>query len=94
MLGAEYLRLKEHFYQFNLFAMENKTSLSKHKFLVSLSVNTGKSIEFFEEIIFLYFEVIKEEKEYEKEQHYLIIIDRFKGQGNEILIDLCFKRNR
>ena len=38
--------------------------------------------------------MIKEEKEYEKEQHYLIIIDRFKGQGNEILIDLCFKRNR
>ena len=68
--------------------------MSKHKFLVLTSVNTGKSIEFFEEIIFLYFEMIKKEKEYEKEQHYLITIDRFKGQDNDILIDLCFKRNR
>ena len=70
--------------------------LPKHNFRASFSVkftnnvwpNTGKSIEFFEEITFPYFEIVKTEKRYAKEQHYLIIMTYLKD--NYILKDLLW----
>jgi len=75
--------------------------LPKFKFPRSFSVsytenhwsNTEKSIEFFEEIIFPYINMVKEEKGYPKEQHCLIIMDTFKGQDNDVLKELCSDNN-
>ena len=75
--------------------------LPKYVFPKSFSVgytvnhwsNTEKSVEFFEDIIFPYFEKVKKEKELPMEQHSMVIMDTFKGQDNDTLKELCFKNN-
>lgn len=53
--------------------------------------NTEKSVELFQKIIFPYFKTVKSSKKYPKEQMSLIIMDTFKGQENDIVLDLCKK---
>lgn len=40
----------------------------------------------------LNFDMVKEEKGYAEEQHYLMIMNTFKGQNNDILKYLCFEK--
>ena len=56
-------------------------------------LNTYKSIEFFEQIIFPYLKMTKQEKCYPKQQHSLIVMDTFKGLDNDTLKELCSKSN-
>ena len=56
-------------------------------------MNSDTFIEFFKEIILLYFEIVKEEKGYAKERHYLIIMNTFKGPNNVILKYLYSEKN-
>ena len=51
--------------------------------------NREKSVDFFKNIVFPYFEKVKTEKNYPKEQVSLVIMDTFKGQDNPILEKLC-----
>ena len=53
--------------------------------------NTEKSVDLFQKIIFSYFKTVKSSKKYPKEQMSLIIMDTFKGQENDIVLDLCKK---
>ena len=74
-------------------------SLPKYDFPVSFSVgftmnrwlNTDKSIEFFEEIIFPYLLLVKVEKGLPQEQRSLGIMDTFKGQDNGVIKEFCSK---
>ena len=74
-------------------------SLPKYEFPASFSVgftkshwsNTDKSIEFFDDIIFPYLQQEKEEKGLPQEQHWLVIMNNFKGQDNDILKEFCAK---
>ena len=54
-------------------------------------LNTKKSIELFEKVIFPYLKQAKTSLEYPKEQVTLIIIDTFKRQDNDVILDLCEK---
>ena len=53
--------------------------------------NTGKSVELFQKVIFPYLKNVKLSKKYPKEQMSLIIMDTFKGQDNDIVLNLCKK---
>ena len=53
--------------------------------------NTEKSVELFQKVIFPYLKNVKLSKKYPKEQMSLIIVDTFKGQDNDIVLDLCKK---
>ena len=53
--------------------------------------NTEKSVELFQKVIFPYLKNVKLSKKYPKEQMSLIIIDTFKGQENDIVLNLCKK---
>ena len=53
--------------------------------------NTEKSIELFEEVIFPYLKQAKVSLKYPKEQMSLIIMDTFKGQDSDVILDLCEK---
>ena len=55
--------------------------------------NTEKSKELFKDIIFPYLEKVKVNLKYPKEQLSLIIMDTFKGQDNEAVLELCRKNN-
>ena len=82
-----------------IYGGKTKRSLPRYEFPASFSVgftenhwsNTDKSLEFFDEIIFPYFEKKKEENGLHKEQHSLVIMDTFKGQDNDILKEFCSK---
>ena len=50
--------------------------------------NTEKSTERFEKVIFLYLKQVKAGHKYPKEQMSLIIIATFKGQDNDVILDL------
>ena len=75
-------------------------SLPKYDFLVSYSVgftkndwpNTDKSVEFFDEIVFPYLQLVKEEKGLPQGQHSLVNMDTFKGKDNGIIKEFCSKR--
>ena len=43
------------------------------------------------DIIFLYLQIVKKEKFIPKDQYSLVIMDRFKGQDNDLLKKLCDK---
>ena len=51
--------------------------------------NMEKSIELFEKVIFPYLEQAKASLKYPREQMSLIIMDNFKGQDNDVILDLC-----
>ena len=53
--------------------------------------NMEKSIELFEKVIFPYLEQTKASLKYPREQMSLIIMDTFKGQDNDVILDLCEK---
>ena len=53
--------------------------------------NKEKSFELFEKVIFLYLKQAKACLKYTKEQMSLIIMDTFKGQDNDAILDLCKK---
>lgn len=53
--------------------------------------NTEKSAELFKTVIFPYLKQVKSNLKYPKEQMSLIIMDTFKGQDNDLVIDLCKK---
>ena len=53
--------------------------------------NTEKSIELFEKVIFPYLKQAKASLKYPKEQMSLIIMDTFKEQDNDMILDLCKK---
>ena len=53
--------------------------------------NTEKSVELFQKVIFPYLKNVKLSKKYPKEQVSLIIIYTFKGQDNDIVLNLCKK---
>ena len=53
--------------------------------------NTEKSVELFQKVIFPYLKNVKLSKKYSKEQMSLIIMDTFKGQDNDIVLNLCKK---
>ena len=80
---------------------KTKRSLPKFKFPNSFSVtftenhwlNTDKSVEFFEEIIFPYLDKVKKENRYPNEQYSPIAMDTFKGQDNDTLKELCSQNN-
>ena len=55
--------------------------------------NTEKSKELFKDIIFPYLQKVKVNLKYPKEQLSLIIMDTFKGQDNEAVLELCRKNN-
>ena len=55
------------------------------------SSNMEKSIELFEKVIFSYLKQAKASLKYTKEQMSLIIMDFFKGQDNDVILDLCEK---
>ena len=63
-----------------------------HSSSVLQRTNTDTFIEFFREIMLLNFDMVKEEKGYAEEQHYLIIMNTFKGQNSDILKYLCFEK--
>ena len=76
---------------------KTKRILPKFNFPKSFSVSftenywssTSKSVEFLINTVFLYFEKVKGEKCIPKEQYYLVTIDTFKGQDNDIPKQLC-----
>ena len=84
-----------------IYQRKSRHCLPKFNFLDSLSINftknhwlnIDKSIEFFKEIIYPYLKMRKEGKGYHKEQHSLIIMDTYKGEGNDTLEELCFGNN-
>ena len=51
--------------------------------------NMEKSIELFEKVIFPYLKQVKLSLRYPKEQMSLLIMDTFKGQDNDVILDLC-----
>ena len=53
--------------------------------------NTEKSIELFEKVIFPCLKQLKASLKYPKEQMSLIIMDTFKGQDNNVILNLCQK---
>ena len=53
--------------------------------------NTEKSVELFQKVIFPYLKNVKLSKKYPKEQMLFIIMDTFKGQDNDIVLNLCKK---
>ena len=53
--------------------------------------NMEKSIELFEKVVFPYLKQAKASLKYPKEQMSLIIMDTFKGQDNDVILDLCKK---
>ena len=53
--------------------------------------NTEKSIELFEKVIFPYLKQAKASLKYPKEKMSLIIMDTFKGEDNDVILDLCEK---
>ena len=53
--------------------------------------NKEKSIELFKKVIFPYLKQAKATLKYPKEQMSLIIMDPFKGQDNNMILDLCEK---
>ena len=53
--------------------------------------NTEKSIELFEKVIFPYLKQAEASLKYPKEQMSLIIMDNFKRQDNDVILDLCGK---
>ena len=53
--------------------------------------NTEKSIELFEKVIFPYLKQAKASLKHPKEQMSLIIMDTFKGQDKDVILDLCEK---
>ena len=53
--------------------------------------NTEKSVELFQKVIFPYLKNVKLSKKYPKEQMSLIIMDMFKGQNNDIVLNLWKK---
>ena len=53
--------------------------------------NTEKSVELFQKVVFPYLKNVKLSKKYPKEQMSLIIMDKFKGQDNNIVLNLCKK---
>ena len=80
-----------------IYKVKTKRFLPKFKFPSTFSLsytenhrsNTGKSIEFFEQIIFPYLKMVKRENGYPEEQYAFIIMDSFKGQDNDRLRELC-----
>ena len=73
--------------------------LPKYDFPVNFSVsftinywsNTKKSIKFFYETVFPYFEKIKEEKRFPKGKHSVVIMDTIKGENNDMLKKIVLK---
>ena len=53
--------------------------------------NTEKLVELFHKVIFPYLKKVKLSKKYSKEQMSLTIMDTFKGQDNDIVLNLCKK---
>ena len=53
--------------------------------------NKEKSIELLKKVIFPYLKQAKASLKYPKEQMSLIIMDHFKGQDNNMILDLCEK---
>ena len=51
--------------------------------------NTEKSIELFEKVTFLNLKQVKVSLKYLKKQMSLIIMDTFKRQDNDVILDLC-----
>ena len=82
-----------------IYTGKTRRSLRKYEFPALFSFgftknhwsNTDKSIEFFDEIIFLYLEKMKQENGVPQEQHSLVIMDTFKGKDNDILKEFCSK---
>ena len=82
-----------------IYRRKMKQGLSKFNFPKSFSVlfsenhcsNSSKSVTFFMDIIFLYLQIVKKEKCIPKDQYSLVIMDRFKGQDNDLLKKLCDK---
>ena len=80
-----------------IYKVKTKRFLPKFKFPSTFSLsytenhrsNTGKSIEFFEQIIFPYLKMVKRENGYPEDQYAFIIMDSFKGQDNDRLRELC-----
>ena len=80
-----------------IYKVKTKRFLPKFKFPSTFSLsytenhrsNTGKSIEFFEQIIFPYLKMVKREKRYPEDQYAFKIMDSFKGQDNDRLRELC-----
>ena len=54
-------------------------------------VEYGKPIELFKKVIFPYLKQAKSGLKYLKERMPLIIMDFFKGQDNDVILDLCEK---
>ena len=82
-----------------IYRRKMKQGLSKFNFPKSFSVlfsenhcsNSSKSVTFFMDIIFLYLQIVKKKKCIPKDQYSLVIMDRFKGQDNDLLKKLCDK---
>ena len=55
--------------------------------------NTEKSLSFFKKIVLPYFKNVRKVKGYPDEQMSLIIMDTFKGQGNDEVAKLCRSNN-
>ena len=78
---------------------KTKRCLPKFKFPGNFNVtysdnhwsNTEKSIELLEKVIFPYLKQVKESLHFPKEQMSFIIMDTFKGQDNDLFLDLCKK---
>ena len=51
--------------------------------------NTEKSLSFFNKIVFPHFKNVRKAKGYPDEQMSLVIMDTFKGQGNDEVVKLC-----
>ena len=84
-----------------IYAEKTERSLPKYSFPPSFLVtftenhwlNTEKSFELFKEISFPYLKDTKQSKSYSLEQHALIIMDTFKGQGNDTLKKMYAENN-
>ena len=80
----------EIFYQHKPFIWENKTNFAEIQLSkIIFSVVHGKLLvqylkKFLINTVFPYLEKVKEEKCIPKEQYYLVTIDTFKGQDNDI----------
>ena len=89
----------ESFYQYNSFTKGTPRCLPRFDFPADFNVtfsdnhwsNTEKSIELFEKVIFPYLKQAKASLTYPEEQMSLIIKDTFKGQDNNVILDLCEK---
>ena len=84
-----------------IYDSKTKRCLPKYTFSASLNAtfsenhwsNTEKSLTFFNKTVFPHFKNVRKAKGYPDEQMSLIIMDTFKGQGNNELAKLCRKNS-